>query len=94
MTDKRFILVNCMEDIVWSLMDEALKKFPDVCTCEMCLNDIAALALNELPPQYVAREKGKIYAKLPLLESQYRADVFAVLTKAIQKVKKSPRHYK
>ncbi len=90
--NKKIILVNCMEEIVWSLMDEILEKYPEACKCESCLNDIAALALNDLPPKYVTREKGQVYARLPLLESQYKADVFSALTKAINKVKKSPHH--
>jgi len=87
-----FILKNYMEEAVWSLIDEVLPKYPEVCQCPACRHDIAALALNQLPPRYVVREKGEIYSKTSLLESQYRADIYAALTKAILVVSEKPRH--
>ncbi|MBZ4688224.1 MAG: competence protein ComFB [Clostridia bacterium] len=95
MKDKnsKIILKNCMEDIVWPMINEVLAKNPDICNCEICVNDIAALTLNELPPKYVAREKGEVFSRTSILENQYRADVYAAISRAMDKVKKEPRHY-
>jgi len=89
---REYFLKNYMEEMVWSFMDEVLDKYPDACKCQACRYDIAALALNELPPHYVAREKGDIYSRLHLLEAQHKADVYAALTRAVLKVKENPRH--
>lgn len=40
---------NYMEEIVFSLMKEVLADI-NVCSCEKCKMDIAAIALNDLPP--------------------------------------------
>ncbi|MBC7324855.1 MAG: late competence development ComFB family protein [Moorella sp. (in: Bacteria)] len=85
-------LKNYMEDCVWELMDRVLEQDPEACRCESCRYDMAALALNQLPPRYVVREKGVIYSKLAILEIQQRADIFRALTQALLTVKKNPRH--
>ncbi|MDK2820650.1 MAG: competence protein ComFB [Clostridia bacterium] len=89
---KKVFLKNIMEDCVWELLDSILSQDPEVCNCEICRHDIVALALNELPPHYVVREKGAIYSKIRILENQYRTDIYQELTKALIAVKKAPRH--
>lgn len=89
---KKPFLKNYMEDVVWSFLPNVLAKYPNACSCEICQHDIAAIALNLLPPRYVVREQGEIYSKLNTLEIQYRADVYAALTKAIMTVTANPRH--
>lgn len=88
----KVFLKNHVESIVWSLLDEVLSRWPEMCKCETCKYDVVALALNQLPPRYVVREAGEVYAKTQELEIQYRVDVIAALTKAIQKVMANPRH--
>ena len=57
-----------------------------VCRCERCLNDIAALALNYLPPHYYvdASRGGDIGSPFIMIES-------AVL-EAMEMVGNNPRH--
>ncbi len=85
-------LKNYMEDLVWELMDQVLDQDPQACRCRNCRYDMAALALNQLPPRYVVREKGAVYSKVALLETQPRADIYRALTSALMTVKKAPRH--
>ncbi|MGI9860986.1 late competence development ComFB family protein [Moorella naiadis] len=85
-------LKNYMEDCVWELLDDVLKQDPEACRCEACRHDIVALALNQLPPRYVVREKGAVYSKIAMLEAQHRADIYRALTQALMMVKKAPRH--
>lgn len=47
---------NYMEDVVFGQMKEVLADI-NMCTCEKCLLDVAAIALNDLPPKYVVTER-------------------------------------
>ncbi|MDN5343966.1 MAG: competence protein ComFB [Clostridia bacterium] len=91
MADNLF-LKNYMEDCVWELLDEVLARDPGACRCAICRYDIAALALNQLPPRYVVREKGVVYSKVAMLEVQHRADIYRAITQALMTVKQNPRH--
>lgn len=82
---------NYMEEVVFNQMKEILTDM-NVCTCEKCLLDIAAIALNTLPPKYVVTEKGMLYSKVDSLGQQFDVDVIAAITRAAVIVKRSPRH--
>lgn len=82
---------NCMEIYVWDMLDRVLEK-QQVCKCDICRNDIAALALNDLPPRYVVTPKGEAYTKAKLLEQQFMIDVIAKITHAAQIVAQYPHH--
>lgn len=84
-------LKNYMEEIVFNMMKEVLENI-NVCTCDKCILDIAAIALNGLPPKYVVTEKGELYSKVNILQQQFEVDVIAAITKAADIVKKHPRH--
>jgi competence protein ComFB len=44
---------NANYERVLSVMDKFVKeRYKDVCSCPRCVNDIAAIALNFLPPHY------------------------------------------
>ena len=45
-------LVNIAEQEVFAAIDRYLAGDPDLCRCQVCLLDLAALALNRLPPAY------------------------------------------
>lgn len=85
------IIKNYMEEIVFNSMDEILRDI-NMCKCEICRSDIAAKALNDLPPQYVATKKGEVYSKINNLKMQFEVDVIAAITKAAILVKRNPRH--
>ncbi len=82
---------NYMEEIVFGQMKEVLNDI-NVCTCDKCILDIAAIALNDLPPKYIVTEKGELYSKLNTLSQQFEVDVVAAITKAAVLVKRKPRH--
>ncbi len=82
---------NYMEEIVFGQMEEVLTDI-NVCTCDKCMLDIAAIALNDLPPKYIVTEKGELYSKINTLSQQFEVDVVAALTKAAVLVKRKPRH--
>lgn len=85
-------LYNFMEIGVKNHMKEVLERYPQTCKCQQCMDDIAAISLNNLPPKYIARESGVIYSKLTQMESQFSVDIIKEITKAIAIVTKNPRH--
>lgn len=84
-------LKNYMEEIVFNQIDLILTDI-NVCKCQKCKLDIAALALNSLPPQYIVTSKGELYSRLKLLEQQFEVDVITAVTRAAVLVKRDPRH--
>lgn len=82
---------NYMEEIVFNLIQDVLEDI-NMCTCEKCIYDIAAIALNDLPPKYIVSEKGELYSKINTLKQQFEVDVIAAITKAAVIVKRRPRH--
>jgi len=85
------VLHNLMESTVKELINDLMAK-ENMCTCEQCRLDVAALALNNLPTRYVVSPKGASYARADLLELQKYVDVIGAITKAIRLVKEHPRH--
>ncbi|QQY80601.1 competence protein ComFB [Keratinibaculum paraultunense] len=85
-------LKNLKEKQVMDVIDKILKNRDDVCKCNKCKLDIAAIALNNLKPKYVVTEKGSLYAKSNILDYQYDVDLIKEVTKAIEIVKEKPRH--
>jgi competence protein ComFB len=83
---------NYMEDIILETMPSVLKNMQDICQCERCHMDRLAYALNNSPPKYVVTQKGKLYAKLNILQGQFEVDVVRAITDAAVRVDKSPRH--
>lgn len=85
------VMRNLIEEIVVDTVAEFLQK-EGICGCEQCRLDVAALALNNLPPRYVVTAKGASYAKADMLDMQKYIDVVGAITKAIKLVKEHPRH--
>ncbi|WP_408643043.1 late competence development ComFB family protein [Thermosinus carboxydivorans] len=83
-------LKNYMEKLVWQQLDNVLAAQPDLCKCEKCRYDIAALALNFLPPRYVVTNKGETFTRIKTLEQQFYVDIVTAISHAITIVKAHP----
>jgi len=83
---------NYMEDVVHDELELLLAERDDVCKCNKCQMDMMVWALNRLPPKYVITDRGRLYTKLKEQEVQFKADVVQELTKAIEFVRKNPKH--
>ncbi|AOY77057.1 late competence development ComFB family protein [Clostridium formicaceticum] len=83
---------NYMEVVVQHLLPGILKRNPEVCSCERCIADIKAIALNSLPPKYIASESGEVYSKIHALSLQFEVDVTNAILHAMNKVKNKPQH--
>ena len=90
------MVYNYTEDAVRRMLPEVLKDYlkihPQTCTCELCRDDITALALNQLPPHYVVSEEGAIFTSVGFEQIGGKAQVVAAITRAINQVAKKPRH--
>ncbi|AXH98407.1 competence protein ComFB [Sporosarcina sp. PTS2304] len=83
---------NIMEVVVV----DVLKKYKDQlhmpCTCEQCMNDVLAMTLNHLKPQYIVKDSNSAYVRA--LHEADRQGSTAILTKvawAARVVAENPR---
>ena len=90
-TGEKFIVRNIMEEFVESKLDEYIKE-AQVCGCPQCRADILAVALNNLPPRYVATSKGDLFVRVDAMSGQGQADIVAAIMQGIITVNKTPRH--
>jgi competence protein ComFB len=85
-------LHNLMEDEVLNVIEKLGDDIPDICYCDKCKLDMAAIALNNLKPKYVVTHIGYVYAKANNFNSQFNTDILTTVTKAIEIVGKNPQH--
>lgn len=88
---ERIQLTNYMEEFVHMMLNQHFPKM-DICQCEICRMDVAAIVLNALPPKYVVTREGEMYTKVNLLSLQYEIDAITEMTKAAKIVSAFPRH--
>jgi len=84
-------LRNFNEEAV-NLFLERCFEDADVCHCDICRMDVAAIMLNSLKPKYVVTDKGALFAQLDDFDPQFKIDLMTSLSQAAQIVKNSPRH--
>lgn len=82
---------NYMEVCVEDMLKPILKEI-NSCSCDKCVMDITAIALNSLKPKYVVTKKGELYSKLTTLRHQFDVEIIAAITKAAVIVARDPRH--
>lgn len=82
-----FSVKNANYDRVTAVMDRFLKeRYSNVCSCPRCVNDIAAIALNYLPPHYYVDKEEKMETGSPWLMVETAVD------EAIGRVAENPNH--
>ncbi len=79
---------NANYERVVAVMDKLLKeRYRNVCGCQRCIDDIAAIALNYLPPHYyveVNNDEKEIGSPWVMIET--------AVVEAIDRVLESPNH--
>ncbi|MBU4305685.1 MAG: late competence development ComFB family protein, partial [Candidatus Omnitrophica bacterium] len=85
---------NIMEDIVKNYLDEILSMRFDVCTCDICRQNILAYTLSRVPAQYVTTEIGAMHTLIEQIKVEHSSKILRELIVAIQLVKDNPRHEK
>lgn len=90
------MLVNYTEVAVKQLMPKAVEKIKiqgsNSCLCELCLEDIAASALNKLPPNYVSSRRGVILTEAQIKQLGGEQRILAAIMSASLTVSNNPRH--
>lgn len=87
------LIRNYMEEVVDKLIPSILENYDDICKCSKCIDDIKAIALNNLPAKYISTEKGMVYTKLNELSDQFNTNVIKEIVLAINIVSKNPEHH-
>jgi competence protein ComFB len=84
-------MVNIMETIVRERIDHLLHNF-DCCKCDLCKDDMTALALNGLPPKYVTTHNGELFGRTETLNQSAMLTLDVDIIMCINKVAKKPNH--
>jgi competence protein ComFB len=84
-------LVNEAERLVVEEMARQLPRHKGLCTCEECVLDIAAFALNQVRPRYRASLLGSIYARQGDAPA-FAREIQKAVADAIQRIKANPAH--
>lgn len=85
------MLKNILEDALRRLLPEVYAVKKNLCPCPQCQEDVLALALCALPPKYVSRELGEVFARLELENPQVQIDMLEALLQAADIVIARPR---
>jgi len=84
-------IINVMEKIVDTKI-EAYIPTSGCCGCEVCIDDIKCIALNQLPSKYVNTPKGELFSRVDqIMLRQNSVDLDFAVIKAIEIVAKNPR---
>ena len=87
------LLKNEAEKLVLHELELQLSALgPEVCRCEECVIDMAAIALNSVKPLYYFSLLGTQYAAQAMNEQTYADSVQQAVAQAIVKVSKNPAH--
>lgn len=77
---------NAWEARVIKSMNDVLPEFPEFDYCAICIQDVYALAMNQLTPKYI--QQGTILIKKEYSEQDFRD----IVEEAVDKVVKNPNH--
>lgn len=81
-------LKNVNEKRVWDLLADYLDRDESVCSCSICVLDIAAIVLNSIQPHYQTYEES-INEAIKKVSDEL---IIEKIRFAVQKVKKYPHH--
>ena len=87
------LLVNEAENLVLCELEVQLEAQPEeMCRCNECIVDIAAISLNTVKPLYRFSLLGTLYASQAMTEQTYADSVREAVAVAIKKVRENPSH--
>jgi competence protein ComFB len=82
-------LINQAERMVIQELESQLRNAVGVCTCQDCVLDMAAFALNNVKPAYRVSLMGSVYAGV---NPQHAQGITRAVKDAISRVKANPSH--
>ena len=84
-------LVNDAERMVLQELETQLATAVNICTCQDCVLDMAAFALNNVKPTYRVSLMGRVYAQSGS-NAQHAQAISRAVREAVAKVKANPSH--
>lgn len=85
-------LTNEAEHFVLSELEAQLAETPEICTCQDCVLDMAAYALNNVKPYYRVSLMGTLYARATTDDVERGKEIERAVREAIKKVSGNPSH--
>lgn len=92
-------LINVSETLVFDAIDAVIPGHPEMCKCQDCVLDVAAIALNSVPPRYRASKFISLPKNVPGLrhyvaeeERDMVEQARTAVEAAVEKVKEHPNH--
>ena len=86
-------LKNEAENLVITELERQLTTYPEqLCRCNDCILDIAAMALNSIKPIYRVSLLGSLYAATAMDQKAYATSIREAVFDSIEKVRKNPSH--
>jgi competence protein ComFB len=86
-------LVNEAERLVQEELGRQLESYQgEICLCNDCVVDMAAMALNTVKPLYRYSLLGTLWTSSAMSDEAYAAGVQEAVTNAIEKVRANPSH--
>lgn len=87
------LLKNEAENLVLNELERQLESYEgDLCTCNECVVDMAAIALNMVKPLYRFSILGTLYTSQAMADDAYGESVRSAVSAAIEKVRENPGH--
>jgi competence protein ComFB len=84
-------LVNEAEGMVIDALEEAIARSPGICTCRDCVLDMAACALNSVPPSYRVSLLGAMSSRSDR-GRHYAMEIRKAVASAVERVQKNRSH--
>jgi competence protein ComFB len=87
-------LLNVAETVVFRELKRQLddERLDNICKCNECVVDMAAMALNSVKPLYRSSLLGGLYTAEAMNDAAYAKSVHDAVTLAIEKVSLYPGH--
>jgi competence protein ComFB len=87
-------LKNEAEKLVFEELGKQLESYQgdDLCLCNDCVADMAAISLNAVKPYYHHSLIGGLYAAEAVNNEEYAESIRIAVMQAIKKVRKNPSH--
>jgi len=84
-------LVNEAEQLIIEEIARQVPANPQMCTCSECILDVAAYALNRVPPRYRVSLLDSVYQE-PSERNAYLKEIRRAVREGIIKVRANPPH--
>ena len=85
--------MNKNREVVLDMLEKILtNKSDDICRCQICVLDMAAIALNQLKPRYHTSPFAGEEFKSESDREAYFKEVREAIAYAIERVRKYPHH--